>query len=527
MAIDNIIAAGIQPATPLMSPMQTMGGLMQLRGQMADQALRAAQVQEVNQRRQLVEAEQTQKNRDLTDQNLLTAKEQDAEFMKRLYGGDLSMLSGLGLQDKTIQAMNTHINDTISKKATTDTAKLANQRTASTEIGTSLDSLTQMRLPDGTLDVVRVNESLPDLVRRLSPQLAVLGVDPNTVPTTITDESQLMTIAAKNNALQALITSANARKEQQAKTGEQAALAKKNTTETEKAQFELDLMKGAANGGQDAAIRKRFGTNTEAAQAAIDAYNANLPAGLTAATQAVNKIYDERIGGAAKIASETAAHVAQQALLLPGKVKEATSVAYAQIAPHIKQAVDTQLELAKSSGEAFASVTDPTERHRAEASMEKSSLEYADKVSESRTLTSLIDAAQKGNKAAPAVIGLQELRGFVNRVNTTELKAVGSQAGSLKDQVEGWLRGKTEGQPIPPEILKATRELANLQEKAARSNYENKILITNSTYGSKVKPIDLPGGLVAPIELKDGTTLNPHDQASADAFRKEHSDLIK
>jgi hypothetical protein len=63
----------------------------------------------------------------------------------------------------------------------------------------------------------------------------------------------------------------------------------------------------------------------------------------------------------------------------------------------------------------------------------------------------------------------------------------------LKDQVEGWLRGKTEGQPIPPEILKATRELANLQEKAARSNYENKILITNSTYGSKVKPIDLPG----------------------------------
>jgi hypothetical protein len=210
---------------------------------------------------------------------------------------------------------------------------------------------------------------------------------------------------------------------------------------------------------------------------------------LPAATEAVNKIYDERIGGAARIVSETPAKVAEQAALLPGEVKKATAL----VPIHIRQAVQTQLELAKLSGEAFASVTDPTERHRAEASMEKSSLEYVDKVSESRTLISLIDAAQKGNKAAPAVIGLQELRGFVNRVNTTELKAVGSQAGSLKDQVEGWLRGKTEGQPIPPEILKATRELANLQEKAARSNYENKILIINSTYGSKVKPIDLPG----------------------------------
>jgi hypothetical protein len=81
----------------------------------------------------------------------------------------------------------------------------------------------------------------------------------------------------------------------------------------------------------------------------------------------------------------------------------------------------------------------------------------------------------------------------VNRVNAAELKAVGSHAGSLKDQIEGWVKGKTEGQPIPPAILNATRELADLQEKAARHNYENKVLITNSTYGSKVKPIDLPG----------------------------------
>jgi hypothetical protein len=35
------------------------------------------------------------------------------------------------------------------------------------------------------------------------------------------------------------------------------------------------------------------------------------------------------------------------------------------------------------------------------------------------------------------------------------------------------------------------------------------------------------GGTVAPIPLKDGTFLTPHNQAAADAFRKDHPDLIK
>ena len=504
-----------------MSPMQTMGGLMQLRGQMADQSLREAQMSEVRQRQQNEKLRGDQLNLELKDANNFAEIQKDAGLMRKFAEtGDVSMFHQKGISpafiDKLVEGRGKRITGIQTQTVTGQAIK----KNATEQMIATGDGIMAPMAGGKPVDIATANSRYQGALPRLKELALLRGDDPAKLPGSITSLEQIRGVMSGLNLEAGLFDAELKRNEQQEKT-------KKATIEAEKGQFELDLMKGAANGGQDAAIMKRFGANTEAAQAAMDAYRQNLPAGLAAAIQAVNKIYDERIGGAARIVSETPAKVAEQAALLPGEVNKATSVAYAQIAPHIKQAVGTQLELAKRSGEAFASVTDPTERHRAEAAMEKSSLEYADKVSESRTLTSLIDAAQKGNKAAPAVIGLQELRGFVNRVNTTELKAVGSQAGSLKDQVEGWLRGKTEGQPIPPEILKATRELANLQEKAARSNYENKILITNTTYGSKVKPIDLPGGSVAPIALKDGTTLTPHDQASADAFRKEHPDLIK
>ncbi len=496
---------------------------MQLRGQMADQSLREAQMAEVRQRQQLIQAEQTQKNRDLTDQNTIQAL--SPEDHAKLYAGDLSVLHGK-VQPVTVQNVQKAVDAHVNQLATNDKLKLENQAGALSQLKDTATNLGSPLADGSAPDPATINSRYQSSRAGIAPLLKLAGIE-SPLPATISTPEELRNVQVQLHAAESAVNSALSRKKEQATADEQAALAKKNQTESDKAQFELDLMKGAANGGQDAAIMKRFGANTEAAQAAMDAYRANLPAGVAAATQAVNKVYDERIGGAAKIASETPAKVAEQAALLPGEVKKAVAVASAEVPIHIRQAVQTQVELAKNSPDSFGTVINPTERHRAETSYESSSKEYAEKVSEARKLTALIDAAQAGNKAAPGVIGLEELRGFVNRVNSTELKAVGSHAGSLKDQIEGWVKGKTEGQPIPPAILNATRELADLQEKAARHNYENKVLITNATYGSKVKPIDLPGGSVAPIALKDGTTLTPHDQASADAFRKEHPDLIK
>lgn len=190
-----------------------------------------------------------------------------------------------------------------------------------------------------------------------------------------------------------------------------------------------------------------------------------------------------------------------------GAVEKATSVARATapieiaksvatakaLAPiEVQRAVDQQIALAKQSPDAFAGIFDPTARHKAENDYDAASKEYAGKVATARQLTDLITAAQNGNKAAPGVIPLQELRGFVNRVNSTELKAVGSGAGSSLDKIEGWLKGAAEGQPIPSDILAATKDLAALQEKAAKRGYDFNLQIIRQK-GAKVQPIELPG----------------------------------
>ena len=132
MAIDNIIAAGIQPATPIMSPMQTMGGLMQLRGQMADQALREAQMSEVRQRQQGEKLKADQANRDLTDQNTIQAL--SPEDHAKIYSGDLSVLHGK-VQPVTVQNVQKAVDAHVNQLATNDGLKLKNRGDALGQLG--------------------------------------------------------------------------------------------------------------------------------------------------------------------------------------------------------------------------------------------------------------------------------------------------------------------------------------------------------------------------------------------------------
>ncbi|MCU1340140.1 MAG: hypothetical protein JWO19_5721 [Bryobacterales bacterium] len=123
---------------------------------------------------------------------------------------------------------------------------------------------------------------------------------------------------------------------------------------------------------------------------------------------------------------------------------------------------------------------------------EKDSKEYATKVSAARQLKDFVSAAQPGNKAAPGLIPMSEVRTLVNRVIREELEAVSSGAGSAWDRLQGKIGSLTEGQPIPPEVLKDINTITGVMENVARRNYEYNVKITNQTYGSKAQPIDLP-----------------------------------
>ena len=157
----------------------------------------------------------------------------------------------------------------------------------------------------------------------------------------------------------------------------------------------------------------------------------------------------------------------------------------------IQQAVAVEKAKAGLSSDAFASVVDATERHKAEASYESASKEAGDKIAAARQTQDLIAAAQGGNKAAPGLIPLATVRSFVNRVNAQELQAVSGAAGSAMDRIQGWINKATEGQPIPPDILRDLSTIANIQKDAAKRAYKFKVDVLNKTYGSKVQPMEL------------------------------------
>jgi len=208
MAIDNIIAAGIQPATPLMSPMQTMGGLMQLRGQMADQALRAAQVQEVNQRRQLVEAEQTQKNRDLTDQNTIQALGPDDHA--KLYAGDFSVLRGK-VQPTTLQKIQAAADEHVNKLATGDKLNLENRASALTQLKNTAVNLGAPMADGKEPDADTLNSRYRSALGGITPLLKLAGIQ-STLPASITTPEELRNIQVQLSAAESAVTTALARK---------------------------------------------------------------------------------------------------------------------------------------------------------------------------------------------------------------------------------------------------------------------------------------------------------------------------
>jgi hypothetical protein len=133
------------------------------------------------------------------------------------------------------------------------------------------------------------------------------------------------------------------------------------------------------------------------------------------------------------------------------------------------------------------------DRGRAETAYSKDTKDYTDKISTARGLQDLITQAQNGNMAAPALIPIDELRGFVNRVNAAELRSVGVNAGSVLDQVQGYIDGKLKGQPIPPALLRDMAAVSKGQEIVAKRTYLGRLAANKAAFGASPPPIDISG----------------------------------
>lgn len=456
------------------SPIQTIGGLLQLRGQQGEIALRNAQLAQANAATSNIQAEAQQRDRDLRDQNTFQEAMKDPAISARVHTGDFSDLESK-MQPKNL--------DLLRQSQTAYQNNLLTQTKTQNELrGTALDEITDTALglksltgPDGKPDLARINAQLPGAFQRLNATGAFkrAGItNMRDVPTALTDTSQLDDFLAGIGGAKAASDKVLAQQKTAAEVKNANAGAAKDTATADLDNFKLSLMKGLTGpnvaSSVDALIdRTKYPqANADAHAAAQLAANSGDPAKVT---EAVQEIYDEQVGSVQKAAALIPSKVAEQKALIPGEVSKAGAIAQAEIPARVAGAVQTQQALAKLSPDAFATIPDPVSRREAMNESDKIDKEYSDKLTASQQLLDTIHAAQAGNKAAPGVIPIEQVRSVLanGRVNAAELRAVSSQAGSLMDRLEGWANKNTKGEPNPPDILRDMVSLATIQQQAA------------------------------------------------------------
>jgi hypothetical protein len=487
------------------NPLATLATLSQLHSTQVENLLRQQQIQQSQAQMSDIQAQAQQRQRDLADQNTLKDALKDPSNAQAFGSGNLDFLNGKVSPTFQINTQKA-LAEAHAQAATASGTDIANNQKWADQMIDAATGLKQMI--DNDPAAISGYQAMIQELRSEGNKLADKAPD----KITTSDEfDQAMTslhvyagiqqkAAALKEAQQKPVTAAAEAGKANAEAGKANADAANANADAAMSTFKLGLMKGATDpaalsSGIDALIdpAKYPQANKDAkAAAAVEARSGD-PAKIA---DAVKSIYDEQVGkpagAAATVAAETPAKVAQQAAMLPGEVKKAaataSAAAYAEIAPAVKK----QAALAAASPEMFSGIADPSSRRAAQADYQKLTEDYLDKAQAAQQMKDFIAAAQSGNKAAPGLLGITELRTIVNRINGRELDAISKGAGSVVDRVQGWFNGHVDGQPVPPDIMKGMNEIADIQARAARGIYENKVTALGATYGGNVKPVPPP-----------------------------------
>ncbi len=526
MSLDPSIPLSVKPIE-VASPLQTIGGLMQLRGAMTQQLLHQAQIEKEQQQTAEYRAVAEQRNRDLQSNRLLQGVMMNPANHDALGKGDYSSIWKAGVSP----AIATPAIENLQKQAQ---SALALQKGKAEQLATGHALLGQtiagLDVKDDDVAAQQWNAALPILAQshpEISAELQHLAPGPNF-------RQQLQGIAAANGVARSIYENSAKLEAEQAGTAQKKSETEKNQAEASKITAELPGV--TAEGEKKAlvtqAMKEALADPTKGA-AAIDAA---LPSTTDAAANSAYKAAWQaamgagNVEGAAAIVKTAAEHATSlSAATRANKVQTATEELKAtepiRIAGEIgKERVlipmreQSQLKLeidkAKLAPNGFENIIDPRARAMAYTQYDAQNKEALTKLQEANRLQSLITSAQGKNKAAPALIPLQELKQFVPRVNRNELQAVSSQAGNVYDRVQGWLSGATEGQPIPAAILQDMYKLADAQKAVTIQNNKLGVAAMNASHGTKVPTVDWESvlGSVAPAPAAGGNrrgTYNP------------------
>jgi hypothetical protein len=501
--------------TPQMpDPLAQYAKLQALKSGIAQQALQQQQLQVGAQTLQQKQLENQAAQQDLNDQRTLMTAAQDPDTLKAMTGWKMGTPFPLAgqISYKTQQA----IQDKILKDQQTAFALDKDQRAADDEkraaVGSALGGL--MFDKDGK---PRADADIAALAPGVFTDLMKRGeIPPGSQLPPLSGFQDAQRYAILNDYAKGINSYATTAQEAaakipltQAQTAEAQGKGEQAAQEARKNKMVADAMAAAqANPQQGAALIDT------AIPPTVDRQANN---GYKAAWQAAMSVGN--LDGAAKIVEAAAAHAASLSpATLQQAVKKEVAVKQAVAPIELANEIAKQKALAASSPEMFAGIQDPVSRRTAQSDYQKLTQDYYEKAQTGQQLQDFIAAAKSGNKAAPGLIPLSELRTVVNRVNRQELEAVSDNAGSVLDKVQGWFKGKTEGQPIPSDILTGMQQIADIETRNARSSYENKVGALASTYGGGVRPAPPPRTINAPaagvkLQAPDGTISTvPADQ---------------
>lgn len=133
----------------------------------------------------------------------------------------------------------------------------------------------------------------------------------------------------------------------------------------------------------------------------------------------------------------------------------------------------------------------------ARADLEKNvNTPYVTAKTSASTLRDVVDAAKAGNTVAASLQSLEGTMAAIraqglNRINSAEIGAT-ANAGSLFNNIQGWLGKKTEGQPVPPQVQEDMLKFADILEKAAYKKYQAGHKATNALYGTSIPELIAP-----------------------------------
>ena len=200
MAIDQIIASGVQPQTQINTPMQTIGGLMQLRGQMADQALREAQMSEVRQRQQNEKLKGDQINLELKDANNFAEIQKDPSLMRQFAEtGDVSMFHQKGISPAFIEKLVEGRGKRITGIQTETVTGQAIKKNATEQMIATGDGIMAPMAGGKPVDIATANSRYQGALPRLKELALLRGDDPAKLPGSIASLEQIQGVLSGLN----------------------------------------------------------------------------------------------------------------------------------------------------------------------------------------------------------------------------------------------------------------------------------------------------------------------------------------